>query len=112
MCQGENQTHRDVLKYFADTHGKEQNNDWSKTEIGTGLFLVPAPDLGILEYRKVFVENLNYTETIKRGSNCKAFSFVPHAVMSIEQLKAKLCMGACYSANCDNGCLCSGYFCA
>ena|ERR1700692_3895673 len=109
QCEGANQTHRDVFKFFKDKYAKAKNNDWVNNVHGAGLFLVPAPEIGILEYRKVLVENLSYAETIKRGANCKAFSFVPQDLMTTDQLRAKFCYGACPGPDCDNGCICSSY---
>jgi hypothetical protein len=56
---------------------------------GTGLFLVPAPEKGILEYKVILVPNLNYHESVKRGSTCHAFKWIPDSLMTWEELSKK-----------------------
>lgn len=47
---------------------------------GVGLFLVPAPELGILSERVVSVDGLTLVETAKRGIGCVAYMFLPHGL--------------------------------
>jgi hypothetical protein len=68
---GKNQTRPDVL---ADA--KQRNLD-PKSAKGVGLFRVPAPDVGILEWKVVSVEGIPYEECIKRGDNCEAYQWIP-----------------------------------
>jgi len=79
--------------------------------IGTGVFLVPAPEKGVLEYRTVVVENLSPEETIKRGYNCTAFRWVHPNEMSFSQLSvARDCYGFCPTGRecSDPRCFCDG----
>ena len=66
-----NQTHPDVIKHVID-----KKLDVSRTE-GFGIFLVPAPEKGILEVKTVVVENVSFRECVKRGANCIAHQWVP-----------------------------------
>lgn len=44
---------------------------------GIGVFVVPAPELGILEYKVVICEEeITYEECAKRGHNCESFKWV------------------------------------
>lgn len=85
--------------------------------IGTGLFLVPAPENGVLEYRTVAVANLDYSECVKRGHTTVAFSWIAKSVLSFEEIQRKkhLCRGFCRFAGggCPPGCICNpeGDFC-
>jgi len=65
-----NQTHPEVFK---DLERKGQD---LSTADGIGLFVVPAPEKGILQTRVVIVENISYAETRKRGYNCIAYQWV------------------------------------
>jgi hypothetical protein len=70
-CQcGKNQTNPEVLKHC------ESKGENPETSIGFGLFLVPAPEFGILEWKTVVVEDMSYVECAKRGANCKAFQWI------------------------------------
>jgi hypothetical protein len=79
---GQNQTYKDVFEHFAT-----KSPDYLEEKNGTGIFLVPAPEIGILEAKRVFVENISYNETIKRGQNALAFTFVPHAMIATEKVR-------------------------
>ncbi len=68
-CQ-KNQTHPDVLKEMI---AKGEN---PRTALGFGLFLVPAPELGILEWKTVIVEDISYCECARRAENCQAFLWI------------------------------------
>jgi len=84
---------------------------------GTGIFLVPAPEVGILEYRTVVVKNTNYDDVRKRGANCIAFKFLPHefvaeaevtAMFANERERSRRCIDFCNFAGgrCPWGCWC------
>jgi hypothetical protein len=86
--------------------------------VGIGVFVVPAPERGILEYRVVHVEGLSYDETMKRGSHCEAFQWIPQGVtfeaegrsFSIEKTSdlealASFCNDSC-RGGCPMGCVC------
>ena len=68
-----NQTHEDALHFMKER--KILNK-----ELGIGLFMIPAPELGVLEYRRINVGDLSYPETVKRGENCKAFQWIPYGI--------------------------------
>ena len=78
---GKNQTHKAVFN-FVD---KNSLNIASLGEgaSGFGLFLVPDPETGIMEYKTVIVENLNYRETCKRGATCEAFMWIPRGYVGL-----------------------------
>lgn len=78
---------------------------------GTGLFVVPAPENGILECRVVRVKNISYQECVKRGVNCLAFQWVANSVMSFEKLAEIQCDHSC-ADRCDQlGCTCYNHTC-
>ena len=79
--------------------------------LGCGVFLVPAPELGILEFKKIIVENLTAEETIKRGNNCQAYKWFHPSDMTPSQLQSAAlvpCSGLCPGGT---GNLCSGHLC-
>ncbi len=83
---------------------------------GTGLFLVPDPEKGILETRVVLVRDLTYPETIKRGTNCEAYKWIAQAHLTISQIEAerKRCPEIwCGNSHnlCPPSCFCSYLFC-
>ncbi|PKV50852.1 hypothetical protein ATE84_2919 [Aquimarina sp. MAR_2010_214] len=73
MCKnkfnGSNQTSKKVYSFI-----EKSNQDQIQ---GIGLFLIPDPERGILEFKKVAVPNLTFEETIKRGIHCEACKFIP-----------------------------------
>jgi hypothetical protein len=76
MCTGssqsKNQTPKEIYEFLAHNKGKENN--------GIGFFLVPNPEAGIHEFKKVTVADLSLTETLKRGLNCEACKFLPYGM--------------------------------
>lgn len=90
--------------------------DFTKA-MGTGLFLVPAPEIGIMENRVVLVEGLSYSECVKRGAGCQAFKWVPNSKMKYKELveKRKECKGiGCPGNNASTWCpwcICGGDMC-
>lgn len=106
-----NQTTKDVFD-FLDKNGNQSS-------IGIGLFLIPAPEMGILEYKIVAVDGLSYIETAKRGQMCEAFQFVPTGIsvytngdrtssvtiQRIDDLKNVKCAEHC-AGGCGTGCVC------
>ena len=110
-CSGnKNQTQPETFKVF---ESKSSDSEYLRKNNGTGIFLVPAPELGILEVRKIIVEDLSYIETCKRGQNCINFSFIPHEIISGAEIKEKICKGYCPSSTCaiGGGCACYNYEC-
>lgn len=86
-------------------------------ELGSGVFLVPAPELGILEYKTVNVPRLTYRETVKRGEHCVAFKWISIGEASINAIDKSQqgCAGFCNFAGgqCPFGCMCGpGNFCS
>lgn len=84
------------------------------SKLGTGIFLIPAPDRGVLSFRKVLVSNLEYPETAKRAVGCPVFKWVPQHVAKYEDLTQLSCANiSCISSDDCLGisCLCSGGTC-
>jgi hypothetical protein len=96
----------------------QTRSEWLKTAVdniadqpGTGVFLVPAPDIGPLEFRKILVPNIGYRETAKRAVGCPAFKWIPSHLGTQEQLVTLSCESiSCVSSDDCLGlaCLCSG----
>ena len=82
--------------------------------LGTGLFLVPAPEKGALHYGVQYVTDLTYAEALRRAAYCPAFIFSPNKFMTLDTLllKSGECGGACGGlagkGGCPFPCLCAG----
>jgi hypothetical protein len=63
-------------------------------ELGTGIFVVPAPERGIHKTKAVAVENIPYREANDRAKNCLAFKWVAQSVAKFNKLDVK-CSGLC-----------------
>lgn len=115
-----NQTHDNVFQFLKAS--KRYDTAFTRdSEIrGFGLFVIPAPDLGILETRTLVVPDINYTECTKRAANCKAFQWIPSGMQvkeggkdfvlsSSDDLRAYLEVLACddCKGGCKMGCNCS-----
>lgn len=101
-CCGKNQT----TQKSAELLSKEE-----KKVLGTGVFLVPAPEKGILEYRLVLVKDLSPEEAVKRGNHCTAFRWVHSDEMSFAELStSRDCFGFCPAGRpcTDPRCFCEG----
>lgn len=102
-----NQTLEDSMNVFVK----------NRQALGTGMFLVPAPEKGILESKVVLVENLTYDDSVKRGENCSAVKWVAQDVLSFADLEAARvkCRDHWCGPNrdwCPTGCVCgSGNYC-
>jgi hypothetical protein len=98
---------------------KKVGHDPKKDKIkGVGIFIVPDPEAGILEYRSIFVDGLEYTECKKRGNNCVAFQWIPlgyrfetkskvyelHTLKDVQNIVPN-CGDPCGSS-CEMGCVC------
>jgi hypothetical protein len=92
----------------------------SASTLGIGIFIVPAPENGILEWKTVYVEGIGYDECIKRGENCSSFQWVPHGfttelsgksftIKSAADIRslAGYCDDEC-TGGCPMGCHCRG----
>jgi hypothetical protein len=47
---------------------------------GIGIFVVPAPEHGVLEWKTVEVDDISYSECKKRGANCESFQWIPKGI--------------------------------
>lgn len=89
--------------------------DVNRDSLGTGLFMVPAPEIGMLEYRGVVVPGITYSACVKRGENCIGFKWIADALMTVDQINAERANRSCLSPNClpgfpctDMTCICIG----
>ena len=111
----QNQTPKNVFQYV---NSKGIDIESNKV-LGVGVFFIPAPELGILEYKTVLVEGLTYNETIKRGHNCFAFQWAPFGFpvgegeVSVMLARAQdiVVLGcsstSCSGSSCPMGCYCN-----
>lgn len=62
---------------------------------GTGIFVVPAPDVGPLEFTVKMVPSLTYEECVRRGFHCPVFKFIPEKLTGFSELleSAESCVG-------------------
>jgi len=113
MCMDgvSNQTDPESLEVYA----KAANKLISK---GTGLFVVPAPEKGIMEHRVVVVGDLDYKDCVKRGVDVIAFRWVPDELMTFDEIKAFRDTNSCGDylcqrdlSGCPRGCICACRFC-
>lgn len=78
--------------------------------VGTGIFLVPAPEEGALQWAVQFVPDLTYAESVRRGVHCLGFKFIPGKLMPLPELcesVASGCSGDCNIAQfCQYPCFC------
>jgi hypothetical protein len=100
-CGVKNQTDKEVLASLV------------KTDSGTCVFLVPAPEKGLRQYSKTVREDLTFDDCATRGEDATAFKWYPLSAMSIEQIRQKValkCGGACsgFPAICPGVCYCVG----
>lgn len=106
MCEnGKNQTSEDVFKFFERKLSNKYTRTQMETILGTGVYLVPDPERGILEHKRVYAKQISYHEAVKRGANCVAFKFVPEELMSLDQIKAFICGQDC-TVRCPDPCIC------
>jgi hypothetical protein len=95
-----NQT--DAKQINADIAARENNQPL----LGVGLFLLPEPEKGILEFRKAIVEGITYKECILRGQYCLAFKWVSGAL----DRNALFCRQDCANGTCpDTFCICNSF---
>lgn len=119
MCNcSKNQTHKEVLEYIQRNRINTRRSE--DAALGIGLFLVPAPEIGVLETRTVFVEGISCSECVKRGVNCISYQWIPKGmktsregkgltVNTIEDVKALrgFCETViCGPSGCPMGCWC------
>jgi hypothetical protein len=107
-----NQTSSEVHDYLQNLNIGQQ--EAVNSESGTGLFLVPNPEAGILEVKVVLVSNISYSECSKRGENCIAYKWIPHGYMTESEVRDErlICEGFCPPGrSCGRGCMCYGELC-
>ena len=76
---------------------------------GTGVFLVPAPEEGVLLQTVRFVPNLTYAECVRRGAECGAFKFIPDELVGradCPECNPGGCGYACPQTSCPVNCIC------
>ena len=73
-CSKKNHTRQEVYTFI-----KSEKLNIS-TAKGYGLFLVPAPEKGAFETRKIAVDDLTLKETAIRGKHCIAFEWIPQGI--------------------------------
>jgi hypothetical protein len=72
------QTRNDVKSLFP---GGENEFD---AALGTGIFVVPAPDLGTSKYKKIVVFSITHKEFVSRGRDCHVVKWVPEISLNRE----------------------------
>src|SRR5205085_8341585 len=73
-------------------------------EPGTGIFLVPAPELGIMECKKVAAPDpITYIECTKRASGTVAFKWIANAYKSHASTIKAVTTGKCDHVLCAGG---------
>lgn len=82
---------------------KIKTSDNPQEALGTGMFMVPAPELGIMEYRVIVVEKpMTYIEASKRGSTCIAYKWISLNFKSLQDIQTRPPTN-CFSQFCING---------
>lgn len=67
--------------------------------VGTGIFVVPAPDIGPLEFAAKMVPCLTYAQCVRRGFHCPVFKFIPEKLAGFKDL-LEVAAG-CAGGNCS-----------
>lgn len=118
-CSTKNQTTKKVLAHL---EAEVESREMSAVK-GIGMFVLPAPENGILENKVVRVGDLDYVETQKRGHNCVAFKWLPYGyafehdgktvrLMPGDERKPWICIpNRCITQDCTDGCACTGKHC-
>lgn len=111
-CNSKDQTKKEVFDYIESL--KLNILAVKDAPVGFGLFLVPAPELGVLETKTISVDDLTYKDTVKRGHLCLAFQWVPAGItakardgaeIKIEKPQDLLHILDCTSSRCSpSGC--------
>lgn len=81
-----------------------------KTETGTGLFVVPTPDVGVDAYRIVVVKNITYDEATARGQGTPAYKWIADAWKTPKDVDDGLKLVKCSDQFCLSG-RCSSWQC-
>lgn len=109
-------------RFFRDQTRREhietvnRKREDARTARGSGLFLVPDPEAGIREFKKIVIEDITYKECVLRGGTCSAFKWIPYAAIEKEKVRELVvtCAGGfCMdidlrgnSIDCEVGCNC------
>lgn len=99
-CGSKDRTPDDVAQHLLSMYAN--NMTAAKDAVGSGIFLIPDPERGILEERVVMVDNITYMETAKRGANCVAFKWIPYSLYSKDEIIQKRL--SCSDHGCASGC--------
>ena len=103
-------------RFKADLTGEHMDNQtkdaWISqyaTSLGTGIFLIPDVESDDeFATRKLFVQDLSYTDCVRRGARAMAFKWVPEPVAAYLSLKSSTCGGVpCVDRCVADGCLCN-----
>ena len=127
MCNcgnSKNQTPDEVADFLASNASTLQRRDGEV--MGFALFLVPAPERGILEWSKTLVTDISASEASKRAQHCAAYQWVPYgyttthpqrgdsvtfaSAVEAQDIKDWICNNLlrCRPGGCGLGCFCPG----
>lgn len=117
-CNGSFQKNQTSKKVFQALLDKKLD---ARSEIGAGLFLLPAPEVGPMQYKKVFVHDLSYIDVQLRGIDCLAYRWLPYSYLNKTEVSklsanpADCVFKKCSEDNeCEDGsdnCLCMAGYC-
>jgi hypothetical protein len=81
----------------------------NQDSLGTGIFLIADVESDIYgAANKVFVQDITYSECIKRGQFAMAFKWVPNSEASVYQLRDTSCTPhSCVKSCVEKGCMCN-----
>ena len=69
------QTETWVFQSLANTKDPDPTNKF----MGCAIYLIPDPEKGALEYKKIVVKDITYNEAVKRGIDTSAFKWFPYS---------------------------------
>lgn len=82
-CDLKDQTPQEVFDHL-ESKGTQRDDNLK----GIGMFLLPDPEAGAMEYKVVLVAGLSYGEATKRGMTCEAFKWIPDDFKSLKEIEA------------------------
>lgn len=116
-CSAKDKTRKEVVDFVLSNKLQVKLLSKDSDLLGFGLFLVPAPDLGIFEYRQIVVSGLTYKECSKRGVTCLEYEWIPfgfktqngHTLDSMKALHSYFQTLSCDDCRmgCSMGCNCN-----
>jgi len=86
-CGKKDQTPKEVIDHVKKSIGKSATQKELLKIVGTGLFLLPNPKGGVLEYQTVVVPKLDIEDCRKRGGNCLGYKWIPESFMSLKEIE-------------------------